>query len=342
VALRLDGRAAAAALRERLGQRIVTLGDRGVTPGLAMIRVGEDRASAVYVRAKEKAAREVGIDSRVEVLPAESTQAQVAARLRAHNADPAVHGILLQLPLPAPLEADPLLASIDPEKDVDGFHPISAGRLCLGLPGFVSATPLGILRLLQHYEIETAGRRVVILGRSRIVGRPLANLLSTKGPAGDATVTLCHSRTRDLPAVTRSGEILVAAIGRRHFVGPEMVAPGATVIDVGMHSEPDPARPGKRRLYGDVDTEAVAVRRPRWSRRASRPAWRRCGSRGRSRTSSPTARGTSTSRSRIPPRSCAARCSAAPTGGCASRRATGCSASPSGGSPSTSARGSTS
>jgi len=254
----LDGRAAAAALRERLKQRVARLASAGVKPGLVMIRVGEDRASAVYVRSKEKAARKLEIESRTLVLPAETQQRQVVEVLRELNVDAAVHGILLQLPLPRHLVAEELLAIVDPAKDVDGFHPVSVGRLCLGLPGFVSATPLGILRLLQHYRVEIAGRHVVVLGRSRIVGRPLANLLSTKGPAGDATVTICHSRTRGLAAMTRTAEILIAAIGQRHFVGREMVAPGATVVDVGIHSEPDPARPGKRLIRGDVDTAAVA------------------------------------------------------------------------------------
>ena len=253
----LDGRAAAAALRERLGERVRSLRLRGVVPGLALVRVGEDPASASYVRSKEKASRDLGIDSRTLVLPAATDQEALLAEIRRLNGDPAVHGILLQLPLPGHLPEDELLAALDPEKDVDGFHPVNAGRLCLGLPGFVAATPLGILRLLQHHAIPTAGRHVVVLGRSRIVGRPLANLLSLKGPEGDATVTLCHSRTRDLPAIARTADILIAAIGRKRWVTAEMVAPGTVVVDVGIHSEPDPARPGKQRLAGDVDFDAV-------------------------------------------------------------------------------------
>jgi len=178
--------------------------------------------------------------------------------IRALNRDPDVHGILLQLPLPAGLEEDPLLGEIDPAKDVDGFHPVNVGRLCLGLPGFVPATPLGIVRLLQHHEVPVPGRRVVILGRSRLVGRPLANLLSSRGEIGNATVTLCHTQTRDLPAVAREAEILIAAVGRPRFVTREMVTGGAVVVDVGVHREPDPAREGATRLCGDVDFDAVA------------------------------------------------------------------------------------
>jgi methylenetetrahydrofolate dehydrogenase (NADP+)/methenyltetrahydrofolate cyclohydrolase len=257
VARILDGRAAAEALKARLAQRLSALAERGVRPGLVLLRVGDDPASISYVRAKEKASQALGMLSRTQVLEQEAPQERVAGEIARLNADPAVHGILLQLPLPSHLHEEELLAAIDPRKDVDGFHPLNVGRLCLGLPGFVAATPLGVLRLLQHYQISLRGRRVVILGRSRIVGRPLANLLSTKGPAGDATVTLCHSATRDLAAITREAEILIAAIGQKRRVAADMVRPGATVIDVGMHSEPDPQRPGRHRLCGDVDYAAV-------------------------------------------------------------------------------------
>jgi len=260
MALTLDGRAAARALKERLAGRLRALQAAGVEPALVMIRVGEDPASAVYVAAKEKASQRLGLRSETIVLPADVSATALRAEIERCNADPLLHGVLLQLPLPAHLPQEDLLAAIDPHKDVDGFHPVNVGRLCLGLPGFVPATPLGILRLLQHYEIEIAGRRVVILGRSRIVGRPLANLLSAQAPTGNATVTLCHSRTRDIAAVTREAEILVAAVGRRAFVKAQMVAPGAIVIDVGMHREPDPQKPDKSRLFGDVDFDAVEPR----------------------------------------------------------------------------------
>jgi methylenetetrahydrofolate dehydrogenase (NADP+)/methenyltetrahydrofolate cyclohydrolase len=260
MALVLDGRAAAAALRERLAGRVAALKRTGVVPQLVLIRVGEDPASAVYVRAKEKGCAELGIESRTLHPGSGIAAADLRDRIRALNADPAVHGILLQLPLPEGLDAEALLAEIDPAKDVDGFHPVNVGRLCLGLPGFVPATPLGIARLLQHHAIPVEGRRVVILGRSRIVGRPLANLLSGRGPEGNATVTVCHTRSRDLARTTREAEILVAAVGRPRFVTAEMTAPGAVVVDVGIHREPDPGRSGATRLCGDVDFDAVAAR----------------------------------------------------------------------------------
>ncbi len=253
----LDGRAAAEALRARLRSRVEALAARGVVPGLVLLRVGEDPASVTYVRGKEKASRELGIASRTVVFPSDAPRTRVEEEIVRLNDDSRVHGILLQLPMPAQLPEEELLARIHPDKDVDGFHPVNAGRLCLGLPGFVAATPLGVLRLLQHYGIPLSGRRVVILGRSRIVGRPLANLLSQKGDAGDATVTMCHSRSRGIAEIAREGEILVAAIGRKRWVGAEMVGDGAVVIDVGIHSEPDPTRPGKSRLCGDVDFDAV-------------------------------------------------------------------------------------
>jgi methylenetetrahydrofolate dehydrogenase (NADP+) / methenyltetrahydrofolate cyclohydrolase len=257
VAQILDGRSAAAALEERLGRRIGALRARGVEPGLVMLRVGDDPASMVYVRSKEKACARLGIRSRTVVLAPDVTREALQGVIAGFNADASVHGLLLQLPLPGHLAQEELLAAIDPAKDVDGFHPVNLGRLCLGLPCLVGATPLGILRLLQHHAVSTAGKAVVILGRSRVVGRPLANLLSQPGPDGNATVTLCHSATRDLPAITRRAEILIVAIGRPRFVTAAMVAPGMQVIDVGMHREPDAQHAGKTRLCGDVDYASV-------------------------------------------------------------------------------------
>jgi methylenetetrahydrofolate dehydrogenase (NADP+)/methenyltetrahydrofolate cyclohydrolase len=254
----LDGRVAATALRQRLRGRVDALRGAGVVPHLVLIQVGEDPASTIYVRSKEKGCAELGIRSRTLHPAADIGQSALRDEIRGLNRDPAVHGILLQLPLPDGLEEDPLLAEIDPTKDVDGFHPLNVGRLCLGLPGFVPATPLGIVRLLQHHAVPVEGRRVVILGRSRLVGRPLANLLSSRGPVGNATVTLCHTQTRDLPAVAREAEILIAAVGQPRFVTREMVAAGAVVVDVGVHRVPDPARPGATKLCGDVDFDAVA------------------------------------------------------------------------------------
>jgi methylenetetrahydrofolate dehydrogenase (NADP+) / methenyltetrahydrofolate cyclohydrolase len=256
----LDGRVAAAALRVALAGRIAALRRAGVAPQLALVQVGDDPASLVYLRAREKACAELGIASRPLLLPSDAGAPAVREAIGALNADASVHGILLQLPLPPALDADSLLAEIDPDKDVDGFHPVNVGRLCLGLPGFVPATPLGVVRLLQHYGIPVAGRRVVVLGRSRVVGRPLANLLSGRGPEGNATVTICHTRTRDPAQIAREAEILIAAVGQARFVTAEMVAEGAVVIDVGMHRSPDPARPGATRLCGDVDFAAVEPR----------------------------------------------------------------------------------
>jgi methylenetetrahydrofolate dehydrogenase (NADP+)/methenyltetrahydrofolate cyclohydrolase len=255
----LDGRVAATALRQRLRGRVDALRGAGMLPQLVLIQVGEDPASTVYVRSKEKGCAELGIRSRTLRPAADIGHEALRDEIRALNRDADVHGILLQLPLPHDLEEEPLLAEIDPAKDVDGLHPINVGRLCLGLPGFVPATPLGIVRLLEHYAIPVEGRRVVILGRSRLVGRPLANLLSSRGAIGNATVTLCHTHTRDLPAVAREAEILIAAVGRPRFVTREMVAAGAVVVDVGVHREPDPARPGATKLCGDVDFDAVAA-----------------------------------------------------------------------------------
>lgn len=253
----LDGKVAAAALQERVRAEVTDLIAAGVTPRLVMIRLGEDPASAVYVRSKERASARVGIASETIVLPGDTSQETLAERIGLLNEDPRVSGLLLQLPVPPQISEEEMIAAIDPRKDVDGFHPLSMGRLVLDLPTFVSATPLGILHLLDHYQIEVSGKRVVIVGRSRIVGRPLANLLSSRGPRGNATVTICHTRTRDLPHVTREAEILIAAAGRKHLITAEMVAPGAVVVDVGIHREPDPQRPGKKRLYGDVDFERV-------------------------------------------------------------------------------------
>ena len=256
----LDGRAAALALRQRLVGRMASLRDAGVVPQLVLIQVGDDPASTVYVRSKAKGCAELGIRSRTLRPAADVAIGPLREEIHALNRDPQVHGILLQLPLPATLDENLLLAEIDPAKDVDGFHPINVGRLCLGLSGFVPATPLGILRLLQHHAVPVEGRRVVILGRSRLVGRPLANLLSSRSPEGNATVTLCHTRSRDLAAITREAEILVAAVGRPRFVTAEMVGGDAVVIDVGMHREPDPGRPDCTKLCGDVDFAAVEPR----------------------------------------------------------------------------------
>ncbi|MBU8537263.1 bifunctional methylenetetrahydrofolate dehydrogenase/methenyltetrahydrofolate cyclohydrolase FolD [Falsiroseomonas tokyonensis] len=235
----IDGKAVAARLREAIAARTASLGFR---PGLRVVRVGEDPASGVYVRNKDKAAKEVGFDSATIALPASTTEAELLAEVARLNADPAVDGILVQLPLPAQIRADRVIAAVAPEKDVDGFHPLNAGKLASGQPGLVPCTPKGVMHLLKAAGAALPGARAVVLGRSNIVGRPMAQLLL----AADCTVTLVHSRTRDLPAECRRAEILVAAVGRPEMVRGDWVAEGATVIDVGINRLPD------GRLVGDV------------------------------------------------------------------------------------------
>jgi methylenetetrahydrofolate dehydrogenase (NADP+)/methenyltetrahydrofolate cyclohydrolase len=258
MAILLDGKAAAEAWRGELRVRVEALaGARGAVPGLAVVWVGENPASAVYVRNKDRAAAEAGIRSSVVHLEAASGPQALSDTLDRLAADSSVDGILLQLPLPQGYDSAPALAHLPAIKDVDGLTPENQGLLALGTPRFVPATPLGIVELLRRYQIPIAGAHAVIIGRSAIVGRPLAMLLSSRGPLGDATVTLCHSRTRDLPSITREAEILVAASGQAGLVVADMVRPGATVIDVGINRVPDPTHPGGSRLVGDVDFPAV-------------------------------------------------------------------------------------
>jgi methylenetetrahydrofolate dehydrogenase (NADP+)/methenyltetrahydrofolate cyclohydrolase len=243
----IDGKAVAAALRAALAQRVAAL---PFQPGLAVVLVGDDPASAVYVRNKDRAAASVGIAARTIRLPADTAQAALLAQVAALNADPAVDGILVQLPLPAQLDARAVIAAIDPGKDVDGLHPVNAGRLADGDPGLVPCTPLGVMKLLDAAGIGLRGARALVLGRSNLVGRPVAALLL----AADATVTVAHSRTRDLAAECRRADVLVAAVGRPEMVRGDWLRPGAVVIDVGINRLAD------GRLVGDVAfDEAVAV-----------------------------------------------------------------------------------
>ncbi|HEY7529406.1 MAG TPA: bifunctional methylenetetrahydrofolate dehydrogenase/methenyltetrahydrofolate cyclohydrolase FolD [Gemmatimonadota bacterium] len=254
----LDGKRIAADVRGEVKERAAGLRRRGTTPGLAFVLVGDDPASAVYVRSKGQACEEAGFHSVTERLPAAATMEQVLGLVRRFNDDPAIHGLLVQLPLPDGLDEDAVLTAIDPAKDVDGFHPVNVGRLATGGDGFVPATPLGVREILLREGIETRGKHAVVVGRSNIVGKPMANLLLRYGAGGDATVTVCHSKTRDLGSVTRLGEILVVAVGRAGMITGEMVRPGAVVVDVGINRVPDPARPGKTRLVGDVDFHGAA------------------------------------------------------------------------------------
>ncbi|MCX6998465.1 MAG: bifunctional methylenetetrahydrofolate dehydrogenase/methenyltetrahydrofolate cyclohydrolase FolD [Kiritimatiellaeota bacterium] len=253
----LDGKAIAQQMRAELKAATAQLKAQGVTPGLAVLLVGDNPASRSYVAAKEKACAEAGMHSEEVRLPATATQEQILAVVQRFNLDPRVHGILVQLPLPDTAMEQAVIAMIDPAKDVDGFHPLSVGRMMLGLPTFLPCTPHGILHILKRSGIRTDGAQVVVVGRSNIVGRPLANLLSQKSEFGNATVTLCHTRTRDLAKHTLQADILIAAAGRACTITAEMVRAGAVVIDVGVNRVPDATAKAGYRLIGDVDYDAV-------------------------------------------------------------------------------------
>lgn len=255
IAERWEGTPLALAVQAECAERVQELARRGVTPTLALVRVGEDPASLVYLRKKREACETVGVHSYNRELPATTTQAELTRVIDALNADAGVHGILVQFPLPAGLSEEAAILAIDPDKDVDGFHPLNAGRLASGLPGFVPCTPLGIHHLLKRAGVPTAGRHAVVIGRSNIVGRPMANLLTRKGV--DATVTLCHSRSGDIAAFTRRADIVIAAVGRAGTLTGDMLKPGVVVIDVGMNRVADPATKSGTRLVGDVDAASV-------------------------------------------------------------------------------------
>ena len=246
----IDGKASAARLRAEVASAARELRGRGIAPALAVVLVGDDPASAVYVRSKTKAAREAEVDVRDHALPATTTQAELAALVDALNRDPAVDGILVQLPLPAHLDADAIIQSIDPAKDVDGLHPVSLGRLAQGRPAFSPCTPKGCMRLLREVGAELAGARAVVLGRSVLVGKPISFLLAN----ANATVTMCHSRTRDLADEVRRADVVVAAVGRPELVRGDWIREGAVVIDVGIN------RTAAGKLIGDVEFAGAAAR----------------------------------------------------------------------------------
>ena len=249
----IDGKAAALALRERVAGEVARFrAATGRAPGLAAVLVGDDPASAVYVRNKGKATREAGMESFEFKLPASTTQQELVALVDRLNDDPAVDGILVQLPVPPQIDERAIITRISPDKDVDGFHPVNAGRLAIGLRGFVPGTPLGCLKLLQAELGDLAGKEAVVIGRSNIVGKPMALLLLRES----CTVTVAHSRTRELPDVVRRGDIVVAAVGRPEMVKGDWLKPGATVIDVGINRLP--TEDGKGRLVGDVDFESAS------------------------------------------------------------------------------------
>ena len=243
----IDGREIAKKWKENAAQRAQTLTEKGVTPHLAVIVAGDNPASQVYVRNKENACLRAGIRSTILRLPESCTQEELESAVAALNADQSVHGILVQLPLPKGLDEARVLALIDPEKDVDGFHAMNAGKLMSGQPGFVPCTPLGVMKLLEAYNIPTRGRHAVVIGRSNIVGKPMAMLLLHR----HGTVTICHSRTQDLAEVCRRADILVAAVGKAGFITPDMVKEGAVVIDVGIN------RNAEGKVCGDVAPEVM-------------------------------------------------------------------------------------
>ena len=256
----IDGKATAAAIKEEIAaevERIVARGGR--RPHLAAVLVGHDGGSETYVRGKVKACGECGFRSTLIRYEDDVTEEELLGCVARLNADPEVDGFIVQLPLPPHIDEQKIIEAIDYRKDVDGFHPVNVGRMAIGLPCFVSATPRGILELLRRYHVETSGKKCVVLGRSNIVGKPMAQLMMQK-QYGDATVTVCHSHTRGLAEECRTADILIAAIGRPAFVGPEMVKEGAVVIDVGTTRVPDATKKSGFRLQGDVDFEAVAPR----------------------------------------------------------------------------------
>jgi methylenetetrahydrofolate dehydrogenase (NADP+)/methenyltetrahydrofolate cyclohydrolase len=253
----IDGKAVAASIREGLRRDVEALKAAGVTPGLGVILVGDNPASLSYVTAKEKACEEIGIFSDDHRLPASTQQAELLAEVARMNLHPRIDGILVQLPLQKHHDEEQVLLAISPDKDVDGFHPVSVGKMMLGQETFLPCTPHGVVQLLMHSGVKIDGAHVVVVGRSNIVGKPVANMLLQKGPAGNATVTICHTRTPDIGRFTRDADILIAAAGKPNTITADMVREGAVVIDVGVNRIPDPSKKSGFRLAGDVDYEAV-------------------------------------------------------------------------------------
>ncbi len=254
----IDGVAVAAAVRADVARETAELKSRGITPGLTVVIVGEDPASKSYVRSKEKASIEAGMKGETIRLAGDTPQSELEALIDRLNADPTVHGILVQAPLPRHMDSNTVVRRIAPEKDVDGFHPVNVGKLLIGeKDGFAPCTPAGVQELLVRYGVDTRGKEVVVLGRSNIVGKPMAALLVQSGKGADCTVTVCHSRTRDLHFHTRRADILIAAIGKPEMVTGDMIRPGAVVIDVGINRVEDATAPRGYRLVGDVHYESA-------------------------------------------------------------------------------------
>ncbi|MCK4913958.1 MAG: bifunctional methylenetetrahydrofolate dehydrogenase/methenyltetrahydrofolate cyclohydrolase FolD [Planctomycetes bacterium] len=256
----IDGKQIAAQMRSELKQEAATLKQKNIIAGLAVILVGEDPASQSYVTAKEKACEEIGIYSDDNRLPAETTQKDLIALIEKKNADSKINGILVQLPLPKHINESEILLAISPEKDVDGFHPVNIGKMVTGQKAFLPCTPHGIVQLLMRSKIAIEGAHVVIVGRSNIVGKPLANMLIQKTTTGNATVTVCHTRTKDLANYTRQADIVIAAAGKPNTITADMVKDGAAVIDVGVNRVDDATKKRGYRLVGDVDFESVKAK----------------------------------------------------------------------------------
>ncbi len=255
----LDGAALAKEIRGEVAEGVAEIqSNHGIVPGLAAVLIGDDPASAVYVRNKEKAASEAGMMSEIFRLSADTTQDELLSLLERLNSDSRFHGILVQLPLPSQIDEDTIIQAINPEKDVDGLHPFNVGLLVAGKPRFVSATPAGIQQMLLRNGYDPEGKHVVVCGRSNIVGKPISNLLMQRLPGSNATVTVCHSKTRDLAGITRQADILIAATGHAGFVTADMVSEGVVVIDVGINRVDAPERKRGYRLVGDVDFDAVS------------------------------------------------------------------------------------
>jgi methylenetetrahydrofolate dehydrogenase (NADP+)/methenyltetrahydrofolate cyclohydrolase len=259
-AVLIDGVAVAKAVRADVAKETAVLKAKGITPGLTVVIVGEDPASQSYVKSKEKASIEAGMKGETIRLSADTPQAELEALIDRLNADPTVHGILVQSPLPKHMDANTVVRRIAPHKDVDGFHPVNVGKLLIGeKDGFAPCTPAGVQELLVRYGVDTRGKEVVILGRSNIVGKPMAALLVQQGPGADCTITVCHSKTRDLAFHTKRADIIIAAIGKPGMLTGDMIRPGAVVIDVGINRVADPSRPKGYRLVGDVHFESARV-----------------------------------------------------------------------------------
>ena len=251
------GKDVSAEIYAELRTRIDALKSKGTVPGLAVVLVGDDPASQVYVRKKGEMCEELGMKSVIVRMPADTTQEQLMAKVDELNNDSTIHGFLVQLPLPSHLDEEAVINAIDPKKDVDCFHPSNVGRVLIGDPDFLPATPAGVQQMLIRSGTETSGKHVVVVGRSNIVGKPMAAMMVQKGVGADSTVTVVHSRTKDLPSITRQADILIVAIGKPRFIKADMVKEGAVVIDVGTNRVEDPTHPKGSRLVGDVDFEEV-------------------------------------------------------------------------------------